>query len=141
MKKTYENKVFAKPKSSGSTGSTRGDMWVLGDDGASSEIQEERLIKETDSTYSIWCSGRAGCSSMLVKLNLLKRQDLVSVMSLIMKPKHDQVVCARQTYAWCRSSSSPRWSASCTSVLKRPPTPHGCSRLLHRSPAPKLLNH
>lgn len=64
---------------------------VVGDDGTSKEVQQDVLVKETDSTFVVWCSGRSGCNGMLVKLQMLKRQDIVSVMSLIMRPKHDQI--------------------------------------------------
>ena len=38
-----------------------------------------------------WCSGRICCEGMLVELRLLKRQDLVGVISNLMKPAHDQI--------------------------------------------------
>ena len=34
-----------------------------------------------------WCSGRICCEGMLVELRLFKRQDLVGVISNLMKPR------------------------------------------------------
>jgi len=65
---------------------------LVGDDGSKNieEIQEP-LNKESENLFSFWCSGRLCCEGMLVELRLLKRQDLVGVVSNIMKPAHDQV--------------------------------------------------
>ena len=41
--------------------------------------------------FRFWCSGRICCEGMLVELRLLKRQDLVGVISNLMKPAHDQI--------------------------------------------------
>uniref|UniRef100_A0A914V2V8 PAT complex subunit CCDC47 n=1 Tax=Plectus sambesii TaxID=2011161 RepID=A0A914V2V8_9BILA len=67
---------------------------VVGDDGSTHGDQPttSHLVKETDSTFAIWCSGRAGCQGMLVQLKLLKRQDLVSVISQMIRPKYDRVI-------------------------------------------------
>jgi len=65
---------------------------LVGDDG-NKDIQEiqEPLVKESENLFSFWCSGRICCEGMLVELKLLKRQDLVGVISNFMKPVHDQV--------------------------------------------------
>merc|ERR1719430_1519503 len=65
---------------------------LVGDDGNKdmTEIQEP-LTKESENLFSFWCSGRICCEGMLVELKLLKRQDLVGVISNFMKPAHDQV--------------------------------------------------
>jgi len=65
---------------------------LVGDDGTKNieEIQEP-LIKESENIFRFWCSGRICCEGMLVELKLLKRQDLVGVISNIMKPSHDQI--------------------------------------------------
>ena len=65
---------------------------LVGDDGTKNieEIQEP-LIKESENIFRFWCSGRICCEGMLVELKLLKRQDLVGVISNIMKPNHDQI--------------------------------------------------
>lgn len=58
-------------------------------DGGSGEF-----LRESDSTYSLWCSGRVCCEGMLVQLKLLKRQDLVSVMATMLRGGVDQLnVC------------------------------------------------
>lgn len=43
----------------------------LGDDGKI-EIESSGLIKETESTYALWCSGRTCCEGMLVELKFIK---------------------------------------------------------------------
>ena len=65
---------------------------LVGDDGTKNmeEIQEP-LTKESENIFTFWCSGRICCEGMLVELKLLKRQDLVGVISTTMKPAHDQV--------------------------------------------------
>ena len=41
------------------------------------DTSENGLVKESQSHYSLYCSGRVGCDSMLIELKLIKRQDLV----------------------------------------------------------------
>ena len=65
---------------------------LVGDDGKKSidEI-ETQLQKDSENLFTLWCSGRTCVEGMLVELKLLKRQDLVSVVSNLMKPAYDQV--------------------------------------------------
>merc|ERR1711963_853415 len=65
---------------------------LVGDDGRKSidEI-ETQLQKDSENLFTLWCSGRVCCEGMLVELKLLKRQDLVAVISNLMKPGYDQV--------------------------------------------------
>lgn len=65
---------------------------LVGDDGAK-DLQdvENPLVKEAEHLFALWCSGRLCCEGMLVEIKLLKRQDLVSVISNILRPTHDQV--------------------------------------------------
>ncbi|XP_037089324.1 coiled-coil domain-containing protein 47-like [Pollicipes pollicipes] len=63
---------------------------LVGDDGKA-EPGGGALLKESENTYTLWCSGRVCCEGMLVQLKFLKRQDLVSVMSTMMKSASDQV--------------------------------------------------
>jgi hypothetical protein len=65
---------------------------LVGDDG-SKEVDdiETKLVKESESVFSLWCSGRVACDGMLIEMRTLKRQDLVSVISNIIKPSRDQV--------------------------------------------------
>lgn len=42
-----------------------------GDDGKI-EIESNGLIKETENTYTLWCSGRTCCEGMLVELKFIK---------------------------------------------------------------------
>ncbi|KHN81242.1 Coiled-coil domain-containing protein 47 [Toxocara canis] len=65
---------------------------LVGDDGTSEEPTEGHLVKETDSNYSIWCSGRSGCQGMLIQLKLQKRQDLISVVMGLARPKQDKAI-------------------------------------------------
>jgi len=44
---------------------------ILGDDGKI-EIENSGLIKETENTYTLWCSGRTCCEGMLVELKFIK---------------------------------------------------------------------
>merc|ERR1719431_613440 len=65
---------------------------LVGDDGNKNvEDIQEPLTKESENIFTFWCSGRICCEGMLVELKLLKRQDLVGVISTAMKPAHDQI--------------------------------------------------
>jgi len=65
---------------------------LIGDDGSKNiDDVETPLQKESEHLFTLWCSGRVCCEGMLVELKLLKRQDLVAVISNLMKPGHDQV--------------------------------------------------
>ena len=62
---------------------------IVGDDGMSKEPQSGVLVKESESVYTLWCTGRQYCEGMLVELRLLKRHDLVSVMGQLIRPKSE----------------------------------------------------
>lgn len=77
------------------------DNFVLvGDDGkldqssSSADLSPSGVgfLKDSESQYTLWCSGRTCCEGMLVELKLIKRQDLVSVLAGMMKPVHDQML-------------------------------------------------
>lgn len=66
-------------------------FFLLGDDGKK-EIENFGIQKESENIYTLWCSGRVCVEGMLVELKFLKRQDLVSVISNILRPSSDQIV-------------------------------------------------
>ncbi len=41
-----------------------------GDDGSGDEPQQGILVKESESHYSLWCSGRVNCEGLLVELKV-----------------------------------------------------------------------
>lgn len=49
-------------------------------------------MKESENVYALWCSGRTCVEGMLVELKFLKRQDLISSISNMLKPSSDQIV-------------------------------------------------
>lgn len=57
---------------------------VVGDDGLSVEVPKSEqnesgsLIKDSESNYALWCTGRHGIEGMLIQLKLIKRQDLIN---------------------------------------------------------------
>lgn len=61
-----------------------------GDDGKV-DNDNPGLMKESESLYTLWCSGRTCCEGMLVELKMIKRQDLVALVSGLMRPQQDQV--------------------------------------------------
>lgn len=72
---------------------------LVGDDGTSTEIPNQSqneigtLIKESENSYGLWCSGRTGCDGLLVQLKMIKRQDLVNgLLMQLMKPQSDQII-------------------------------------------------
>ncbi|KAF0292420.1 Coiled-coil domain-containing protein 47 [Amphibalanus amphitrite] len=66
-------------------------LMIAGDDGKAEPGSGAGLLKESENMYTLWCSGRVCCEGMLVQLKFLKRQDLVSVISTMMKAASDQV--------------------------------------------------
>lgn len=66
---------------------------LVGDDPQNKAPEStHQLLKESEHTYTFWCSGRVCCEGMLIELKLLKRQDLISIIANYMKPAHDQVI-------------------------------------------------
>lgn len=63
---------------------------LVGDDGKM-ENESGGLMKESDNIYTLWCSGRTCCEGMLVELKFIKRQDLLAVISQLMRPVSDQI--------------------------------------------------
>ncbi|XP_078033215.1 PAT complex subunit CCDC47 isoform X3 [Augochlora pura] len=71
----------------------RDNFSLVGDTGRSNEdASENGLVKESQSHYSLYCSGRVGCDSMLIELKLIKRQDLVAVLAQLVRPQNDQAL-------------------------------------------------
>lgn len=66
---------------------------LVGDDGIEKDVQSSfQLNKETEHLYNLWCSGRASVNGLLVELKLMKRQDLISIISNYIVPTRDQVI-------------------------------------------------
>lgn len=68
---------------------------LVGDDGKKETDMSETgmMLKESDSIFTLWCSGRVCCEGMLVELKLIKRQDLLALTMGILNAKiQDQVV-------------------------------------------------
>lgn len=65
---------------------------LVGDDGKKEgDGQPFGFIKESDSIYTLWCSGRTLVEGMLIELKLIKRQDLLSITMGLLKKTQDQV--------------------------------------------------
>jgi hypothetical protein len=65
---------------------------LVGDDGKKDTEQVSGvLLKESDSIFTLWCSGRVCVEGMLLELKLIKRQDLLSMTMGILKKTYDQV--------------------------------------------------
>nr|CAG4648729.1 EOG090X08PA [Polyphemus pediculus] len=63
---------------------------LVGDDGKLENTQPG-LMKESENVYLLWCSGRTCCEAVLIELRLVKRQDLVAVITDFFRPQGDQV--------------------------------------------------
>jgi len=57
------------------------------------EVGTRQFSKMSDSLFQMWCSGRLCCEGMLVELKLLKRQDIVALISNIFRPSKDIFRC------------------------------------------------
>nr|CAG4636294.1 EOG090X08PA [Eubosmina coregoni]SVE69887.1 EOG090X08PA [Eubosmina coregoni] len=66
------------------------EFQLVGDDGKL-ENSQPGLMKESENVYLLWCSGRTACEAVLFELRLIKRQDLVSLITGIFRPQLDQV--------------------------------------------------
>ncbi|KAJ8935640.1 hypothetical protein NQ318_010548 [Aromia moschata] len=64
---------------------------LVGDDGTSERNETVNLIKESENIFTLWCSGRSCCEGMLVELKLIKRQDLLAILSRMIRPASDQI--------------------------------------------------
>lgn len=64
---------------------------MIGDDTNKEREGPDGFVKESESVYTLWCSGRTCCEGMLVELKLIRRQDLVAIISDLMKPSQDQL--------------------------------------------------
>jgi len=77
---------------------------VVGDDGNSVELPGQinsetssveigSLIKDSENSYGLWCTGRQMCDGMLIQLKLVKRQDLINgIIMQFVKPQSDQII-------------------------------------------------
>lgn len=63
---------------------------LVGDDGKK-EIENLGLNKECENVYTLWCSGRSAVDGLLVELQLLKRQDIFSIIVNFFKPSTDKI--------------------------------------------------
>ena len=60
---------------------------------SSSSSDVGKLIKDSENSYGLWCTGRQTCDGMLAQLKLVKRQDLVNgVLMQLIKPQSDQII-------------------------------------------------
>lgn len=66
---------------------------LVGDDGKKETevLTSGVLMKESDSIFTLWCSGRTCVEGMLLELKLIKRQDLLSLTMGIIKKEQDQL--------------------------------------------------
>lgn len=67
------------------------NFMLVGDDGRKEHESTLGYMKESESLYTLWCSGRTCCEGMLVELKMIKRQDLVSIISSLLRPVQDQI--------------------------------------------------
>ena len=45
-------------------------LLFTGDDGEGEEPNQGRIVKRTDNSFTVWCSGRANCDSLLVHIEV-----------------------------------------------------------------------
>lgn len=69
---------------------------LVGDDGRKGEPTPEGnfggLLKETESHFTLWCSGRNQVDHLMIELNFIKRHDILSVIINLLKPTSDILV-------------------------------------------------
>jgi Protein of unknown function (DUF1682) len=103
---------------------------LVGDDGKKElNSVQTSLVQESDSVFTLWCSGRVCCEGMLVELRQIKRQDLLSVaMSLLGSKVKDQVIIEAEiskdsmdafVFAVCSKKSALKMSKECSDLVKK----------------------
>lgn len=69
------------------------DVQKKDDDSDSSSVKKQKgLVKANESSYTAWCSGRAGMDGLLIELSLLRRQDLFNMALNLLKPSQDNLI-------------------------------------------------
>ncbi|CAL4065220.1 unnamed protein product, partial [Meganyctiphanes norvegica] len=64
---------------------------LVGDDGKN-PIENPGIHKESENVYTLWCSGRTSVEGMLVELKFIKRQDMIGIISQLIRPSCDQLI-------------------------------------------------
>uniref|UniRef100_A0A8R1HY50 PAT complex subunit CCDC47 n=1 Tax=Caenorhabditis japonica TaxID=281687 RepID=A0A8R1HY50_CAEJA len=65
---------------------------VVGDDGITElDRLETKLQRDTDSSFSAWCTGRVNVNSFHVQMKMVKRQDIVSRVMDLFEPSYDKM--------------------------------------------------
>ncbi|KAK6051803.1 hypothetical protein COOONC_10693 [Cooperia oncophora] len=65
---------------------------LVGDDGVNAYPESGAAVqRETDCSYTVWCSGRVGVNGMLIQIRTMKRQDLMSRIMGIFTPQKDVI--------------------------------------------------
>ena len=65
---------------------------LVGDDGEGEKANENVLIREAENLFLLHCSGRVNCDSLLVEIQLIKRQDLTQLLSQFIRPRSDSLL-------------------------------------------------
>lgn len=69
---------------------------LVGDNGEGEEPTEEHVVKESDSVFTLWASGRHSCNGMLVQMKFHRRHDLLSVLLSLFRSQPDTVTVVFQ---------------------------------------------
>lgn len=65
---------------------------LVGDDGVNACPESGTAVqRETDCSYTVWCSGRVGVNGMLIQIKTMKRQDLLSRIMGLFSPQKDRI--------------------------------------------------
>ncbi|KHJ86419.1 hypothetical protein OESDEN_13834, partial [Oesophagostomum dentatum] len=65
---------------------------LVGDDGVNEFPESSAAVqRETDCSYTVWCSGRVGVNGMLIQIKTMKRQDLISRIMGFFSPQKDRI--------------------------------------------------
>jgi hypothetical protein len=67
------------------------EFTIAGDDGEGEEPNQARIVKRSENSFTVWCSGRVNCDSLLVHLELMKRHDMISIATNLFHPTPDTV--------------------------------------------------
>lgn len=102
---------------------------LVGDSDGKKDLNttQATMLQESDSVFTLWCSGRVCCEGMLVELRQIKRQDLLAVAMMMVGSKvKDQVIIEAEiskdcmdgfVFAVCSKKSALKMSKECSDLV------------------------
>ncbi|UJR27130.1 hypothetical protein I4U23_008429 [Adineta vaga] len=62
------------------------------DDSTTNDLTTNKMYKESESLYILWCTGRTAIESMLIEIRFIKRQCLFNSLAAMIKSTNDMII-------------------------------------------------